>query len=81
MDQLRPDPRDEGDIAADYQSRHNAAALARHRQQMERELASPGSDICEDCGSEIPAGRREAKPGCRLCLECATLHERLKGGM
>lgn len=27
---------------------------------------------CEKCGSAIPAARREAVPGVRLCLRCQT---------
>lgn len=26
--------------------------------------------FCEECGEEIPAARREAVPGVRLCLVC-----------
>ena len=25
---------------------------------------------CEDCGAEIPEGRRQAVPGVRLCIAC-----------
>ena len=25
---------------------------------------------CEECGAEIPKGRREAVPGVRLCVSC-----------
>ena len=25
---------------------------------------------CEECGAEIPAGRRDALPGVRLCVAC-----------
>ena len=25
---------------------------------------------CDECGAEIPAGRREALPGVRLCVAC-----------
>lgn len=31
---------------------------------------------CEDCGEEIPARRREALPGVRLCVACQTELER-----
>lgn len=31
---------------------------------------------CEDCGGEIPAGRREAAPGCTRCRNCQQLLER-----
>ncbi len=27
-------------------------------------------EACEDCGAEIPAKRREAVPGVRLCVAC-----------
>ncbi len=26
---------------------------------------------CDECGDEIPQGRREALPGVQLCVECA----------
>jgi phage/conjugal plasmid C-4 type zinc finger TraR family protein len=33
---------------------------------------------CEECGERIPEPRREAMPGCRLCVPCreAQEHER-----
>ena len=31
---------------------------------------------CEDCGVEIPEGRREALPGVRLCVECQSERDR-----
>lgn len=27
-------------------------------------------EFCEECGEEIPEGRRQAVPGVRLCVEC-----------
>jgi phage/conjugal plasmid C-4 type zinc finger TraR family protein len=30
---------------------------------------------CDDCGSEIPAARRLAVPGCRFCVDCQGLLE------
>lgn len=30
---------------------------------------------CEECGVEIPEGRRIAVPGCKLCRECAQILE------
>lgn len=38
--------------------------------------ASASAEECDDCGAEIPAVRRQAVPGCRLCVECADLAER-----
>ena len=31
---------------------------------------------CEECGAEIPAGRREALPGVRLCVGCQSERDR-----
>ena len=31
---------------------------------------------CEDCGGEIPEGRREALCGVRLCVECQSERDR-----
>ena len=31
---------------------------------------------CEECGAEIPEGRREALPGVRLCVECQSVRDR-----
>ena len=28
--------------------------------------------VCENCGSEIPEARLEAKPAARLCINCAS---------
>lgn len=30
----------------------------------------PGLANCEECGEPIPAARRKAVPGVRLCIEC-----------
>ncbi len=32
--------------------------------------AGPGRTHCEECGEPIPAARRKAVPGVRLCLAC-----------
>ena len=34
---------------------------------------------CVECGNEIPAARREALPGVRLCLDCQASADRDKG--
>ena len=39
----------------------------------------PGRSRCEECDAEIPAARRKAVPGVRLCIACQTeLDEREK---
>jgi phage/conjugal plasmid C-4 type zinc finger TraR family protein len=41
--------------------------VQRARQQLRR---GPGLTHCEDCDAPIPAARREAVPGVRLCVAC-----------
>lgn len=31
--------------------------------------------VCEECGARIPEARRQAVPGCRLCVECQSYYE------
>ena len=31
---------------------------------------------CEECGTAIPAARREAVPGVRLCVNCQSEHDK-----
>jgi phage/conjugal plasmid C-4 type zinc finger TraR family protein len=31
---------------------------------------------CADCGAEIPAARRDAVPGVRLCVACQEIYDR-----
>ncbi len=70
---------DEGDYGADYQARHNAEAVSRHRSRMELAAGAAGSEVCEECGDEIPAARRAAMPGCSLCVACMTDIEKRRG--
>ncbi len=70
------EPMDEGDMAQDYQSRHNADALAAHRLKACARLAE-SSAYCAWCEAEIPAARRRALPGCTLCVDCQAGRERL----
>lgn len=36
----------------------------------------PGLTHCEDCDTPIPAARRKAVPGVRLCVPCQETHDR-----
>jgi len=72
------EPRDEGDIAQEYQTRHNAAALADHQAKMAGQAATPSLLICADCGDDITEDRREAVPGCTRCADCQTVVERMR---
>ena len=42
-----------------------------------REQLPQGESLsnCEECGKEIPAARREAVPGVRLCVACQSEHD------
>ena len=35
-----------------------------------------GSSYCEQCGAAIPAARRKAMPGVRLCVNCQSEREK-----
>lgn len=75
------EPMDEGDVAQDYQAKHNAAAVAGHQAKMASQMANPSLVICEDCEEKIPEERRKKQPGCTRCVACQSLYERLNGGM
>ncbi|MEC7120680.1 MAG: TraR/DksA C4-type zinc finger protein [Pseudomonadota bacterium] len=49
-----------------------ADTLARYQQQ-----APVGESLseCEECGNDIPAPRRLAVKGCRLCIDCQSVRE------
>ena len=40
------------------------------RAQARLAAAGPGSQRCDECKCEIPAARRAAVPGARLCVRC-----------
>lgn len=40
----------------------------------------PGLERCEDCDAPIPAARRQAVPGVRLCVACQEAHDREAAG-
>ena len=42
-------------------------AVQRARQQLRQ---GPGLERCEECDAVIPAARRKAVPGVRLCVSC-----------
>lgn len=47
-------------------------AIARARAQVPR---GPGLSHCEECDAAIPAARRAAVPGVRLCVACQQAQE------
>ena len=46
--------------------------VQRARQQLRK---GPGLTHCEECEAPIPAARREAVPGVRLCVACQQAHD------
>ena len=61
---------DIADIANDYEDIRRQK-LIDSRERYEGESATE----CEECGVDIPEGRRIAVPGCKLCRECAQILE------
>ncbi|MGA0586554.1 DksA/TraR family C4-type zinc finger protein [Dyella sp. KRB-257] len=47
-------------------------AVQRARQQLRQ---GPGRERCEACDAPIPAARRQAVPGVRLCVSCQEAHD------
>ena len=55
---------------------NNMNAIANVRRQLEKQAAQPSLEFCEECGDEIPEARRNAIPGCTLCVFCKEKQER-----
>lgn len=53
-----------------------ADAVARARSKQHK---GPGLSHCEECGAPIPAARRKAVPGVRLCVACQAGRDREEG--
>ena len=43
--------------------------------------SGPGLTHCEECEAAIPAARRKAVPGVRLCVACQEVHDRDQGAV
>ena len=46
------------------------------RRVRSRIAKGPGLKRCEECDAEIPAARRKAVPGVRLCVSCQEARDR-----
>ena len=53
-------------------------AIERARSQLR---AGPGLARCEECDAAIPAARRQAVPGVRLCIACQEQEDRASGAV
>lgn len=58
---------DAADIASEREAIHREESLARARKA---QPSGPSIEDCEGCGVRIPEARRQAVPGCRLCIVC-----------
>ena len=53
-----------------------AEAIEHARAGLAPGAAGPSPTECDECGEPIPPRRREAVPGVRLCVECASGRDR-----
>ena len=53
-------------------------AIERARSQLP---SGPGLERCEDCDAPIPAARRKAIPGVRLCVPCQEARDEEDAGV
>jgi len=49
------------------------------RRARSRLPSGPGRERCEECDAPIPAARRKAIPGVRLCVPCQEVEDREEG--
>lgn len=68
---------DEMDYAQERDAEYTADALREHWRRQPLSSASlylrgDRGGLCEECGEEIPIGRRLAMPTARLCVACQT---------
>jgi len=66
---------DAADYAQDREGEYLADRLA--AQARAAGLGARGTDICADCGEEIPAERRAALPSAVRCINCQAWAERV----
>ncbi|QOK91561.1 TraR/DksA family transcriptional regulator [Ralstonia pseudosolanacearum] len=66
------------DRASELEERQREEAIARVRAV--RRTEQPSRKACIDCDAPIPEGRRQAVPGCTLCIDCARLREKPQHG-
>ena len=55
------------DRAQKIEQEHLRTALA---QRQSVSVALPSREFCLECEAPIPQGRRDACPGCQLCVKC-----------
>lgn len=66
---------DECEQADVFTNRYLNGEIARIKKQNDNGRESPTH--CAECGEAIPEARREAQPGCELCVHCQSELERM----
>lgn len=69
---------DDADISEPNQRLLEAATIGRVSAAEQAKRLRPSLTHCLECGEKIPDKRREAEPGCELCVQCKSWQE--KGG-
>lgn len=64
------------DRASDVEEATRKAAIAAQL-ALARQPVGASATHCEECGTEIPEGRRVAQPGVLLCVDCKCIQERM----
>jgi len=65
------------DQAQEADANYRNQSLSALRSKIEKSRLLPSRDECLECGAAIPTARREAIPGCTLCLDCQHEFENL----
>ena len=72
---IQGDNLEESDMAQLLSTTANADAVARIRAQLP---TGPSLSHCDECGEEIPKARKLAVKGCKMCIDCQIVSERMK---
>ncbi len=68
---------DDAERAAEYEALERSSAITQSTRSM-RKRSLVSLTHCLECGEKIPEKRRQAEPGCELCVKCKSWEE--KGG-
>lgn len=67
---------DFADIGKGHTEFMNSMAIREVMEHNERSARRESATECEECGDDIPKARRDAVPGCVLCVHCQSMMER-----
>jgi phage/conjugal plasmid C-4 type zinc finger TraR family protein len=74
-DSIQGDNLEEADMAQLLSVTANDDAIARVRAQLPQ---GPSLSHCNECGEPIPELRQQIVKGCKTCIDCQMLSERMK---